>query len=77
VVDNKPTFIITYTKTQGTTQQEKLEVAEHLSKYIEKGTEKLTERDLKDYWIITRPKEARSKLSDKETKDLSDKDAYQ
>ncbi|MDO6658780.1 penicillin-binding protein, partial [Anaerobacillus sp. 1_MG-2023] len=25
VVDNKPTFIITYTKTQGTTQQEKLE----------------------------------------------------
>ncbi|MDO6658864.1 penicillin-binding protein, partial [Anaerobacillus sp. 1_MG-2023] len=25
----------------------------------------------------TRPKEARSKLSDKETKDLSDKDAYQ
>ncbi|MGE6206338.1 peptidoglycan D,D-transpeptidase FtsI family protein [Guptibacillus hwajinpoensis] len=77
LVDNKPTFSVTYTKTQGTTQQEKLEVANRLSEFIEKNTEKVTDRDLKDYWIITRQKEARAKLTEKDINELSDKDAYQ
>ncbi|MBN8208171.1 penicillin-binding protein 2 [Bacillus sp. NTK071] len=77
LVDNEPTFTLTYIRNQNTKQQERLEVARQLAQYIEMDTDKVTERDLKDFWIITRPDKAKAKLTEEEWTDLSSKKAYQ
>lgn len=81
VVDNTPLNAITYTRFQGTTQEERLEVARQLANYIDKDTGKVTERDLKDYWMLTHPEEAKKKIRKDElkklkNKELTDKDLY-
>ncbi|HWO98010.1 MAG TPA: penicillin-binding protein 2 [Bacillus sp. (in: firmicutes)] len=81
VVDNTPLNAITYTRFQGTTQEERLEVARQLAKYIDKDTEKVTERDMKDYWMLTHPEEAKKKIRKDEleklkNEELTDKDIY-
>jgi penicillin-binding protein A len=78
VVDNDGENAISYTKAQGTKQEEILDVARKLSKLIKVETDKLTERDLKDFWILTRPKEAVAKLTKAElsNKKLESKDLY-
>ncbi|MFD1737374.1 peptidoglycan D,D-transpeptidase FtsI family protein [Bacillus salitolerans] len=53
IVNNKLVNAITYTRTQETSQSTILDLAEKLSTLIEKETDKLTERDLKDFWILT------------------------
>ncbi len=77
LVDNEPTFTLTYIRNQNTKQQERMEVARKLAEIIEMDTDKVTERDLKDFWIITRPEKAKAKLTDQEWTDLSSKKAYQ
>jgi penicillin-binding protein A len=81
IVDNIPLNAITYTKYQGTTQKEMLEVAENLAKLIHKEPTKIQERDKKDFWILKHPKLAEKKITDKEweqfgAKKLDDKDLY-
>ena len=39
-----------------------------LAKLIDKDDKKVTERDKKDYWITTNPKEAEEKVPEKERK---------
>ncbi|MFY4776366.1 peptidoglycan D,D-transpeptidase FtsI family protein [Metabacillus sp. RGM 3146] len=72
VVDNKPLNAITYTRSEEATQQERLRISQQLSHMIKKDTSKLTERDLKDYWILTRPKEAKKKITSKDRKKADD-----
>ncbi|KAA9026474.1 penicillin-binding protein 2 [Niallia endozanthoxylica] len=69
VVDNVPENAITYTN-NGASQKEMLEVAGRLAKLIHKDADKVTERDMKDYWIVTNPKEAEKKVSEKELEQL-------
>ncbi len=69
VVDNVPENAITYTN-NGVSQTEMLEVAERLAKLIHKDADKVTERDMKDYWIIKNPKEAEKKVPEKELEEL-------
>jgi penicillin-binding protein A len=78
VVDNDGENAISYTKAQGTKQEEILDIAGKLAKLIKVETDKLTERDLKDFWILTRPKEAVAKLTKAElsNKKLESKDLY-
>lgn len=81
IVGNTPVNVITYTRLQDTSQEERLEVARKLAKYIEKDTSKITERDLKDYWILTHPEEARKKVRKDEmekfeNEKLTDNDLY-
>lgn len=78
VVDNTGKNAISYTKAQDTKHTEILEVAQKLSKLIDVKTDKLTERDLKDFWILTRPEEAKALLTKKEltNKDLTSDDLY-
>jgi penicillin-binding protein A len=54
IVDNSPVFNLTYTALQTDSHTKKLEVAEKLAKLIDKDTSKITERDKKDFYIITR-----------------------
>ncbi|KUP06064.1 hypothetical protein Q75_10025 [Bacillus coahuilensis p1.1.43] len=63
VVDNTPVPAITYTKSMSTSTKEVLEVAGQLSKFLEVEEEldefeKIRDRDLQDYWLITHPEEA-------------------
>lgn len=74
IVDNEPLHAITYTRAQGTKAIEMVEVAEKLATYIEKDTGKLTERDIKDYWIITRHEEAKALITKEELKLLDEKE---
>ncbi|AZB43633.1 penicillin-binding protein 2 [Bacillus sp. FJAT-42376] len=66
IVDNEPLNAITYTRSPGTSQDERLAVAKSLARMIEQKTDKVTERDLKDYWIMTRPDEAKKKITGKD-----------
>lgn len=74
LVDNEPTYGITYTRTQRVTAEDRLELARKLSDYIQKDTDKVTERDKKDYWILQRGLDEafRMKLSDAEYKQLKE-----
>lgn len=58
IVDNKPLNAITYTN-EGASQKEMLQVAAKLAKIIEKDTDKVRERDMKDFWMIKHPEEAK------------------
>ncbi|MGY3313590.1 cell division protein FtsI/penicillin-binding protein 2 [Peribacillus simplex] len=81
MVDNQPLDAITYTRKQGTKQTEMVETAEKLAKLIDKDTNKVTERDKKDFWILKNPKLAAKKITDKERKkveegELEESDLY-
>lgn len=78
IVDNVVVKAFTYTRMKGTTSQEILATAKVLSNMIDMDEEKIKQRDLKDYWIITRPDKAREKIKEKELLDenLTDKDRY-
>lgn len=80
IVDNKPLNAITYTN-EGASQKEMLQVAANLARIIEKDTDKVRERDKKDFWIIKNPKEANKLITRKEMvlfeeKKLKNKDLY-
>ncbi len=72
IVDNQPLYAITYTRTQKTSSKEMLETAEKLSKLIEVDTDKVRERDMKDFWILNNPEAAKKKVTEKEYQQLSD-----
>ncbi|WP_270179290.1 peptidoglycan D,D-transpeptidase FtsI family protein [Alkalihalobacillus sp. CinArs1] len=76
LVDNNPEFALTYIRTQNTNQSERLDLARKLAELIEKDSEEVTDRDLKDYWIVTRPEEAKQKLSEQEWENLDSTEAY-
>ncbi|MBM7662514.1 cell division protein FtsI/penicillin-binding protein 2 [Bacillus mesophilus] len=72
IVDNMAKNAITYTKPKGTKPEEMLELARTLAELIQqdkKRYDKITERDFKDYWILTRPDLADAKLSAEEKKE--------
>jgi cell division protein FtsI/penicillin-binding protein 2 len=80
IVDNVPKSAITYTNS-GASQQEMLDTAEKLAMIIDKKTDKITDRDKKDFWILKNPDLADSKITKQEknlynVKKLSDKDLY-
>ena len=82
MVDNQPLDAITYTRKQGTKSSEMVETAEKLAKLIDKETDKVTERDKKDFWILKHPKLAEKKVTEKERKQveegvLEESDLYQ
>lgn len=78
IVDNKGKYAITYIRTKDAKNDEILNIARKLSKLINVNTDKLTERDLKDYWILTRPDQAKAKLSKAElaNKKLTNTELY-
>jgi cell division protein FtsI/penicillin-binding protein 2 len=81
IVDNVPKSAISYTN-EGFSQRVMLETAERLAKLITIKTDKVTDRDKRDFWILTNPERAEAKITKKEmelyyAKKLSDSDIYQ
>lgn len=83
LVDNELVLSLTYTApSMNPKPKEKLEIAQKLEQLIDIETDKITERDKKDYWILTRPEKAEAKITkeDKEklaSDDDGDKKLYQ
>ncbi|MFJ5712940.1 peptidoglycan D,D-transpeptidase FtsI family protein [Neobacillus sp. NPDC093127] len=80
IVDNIPKKAITFTN-EGFSQKEMLSTAEKLAKLITKNTDKVTDRNKREFWIMKYPKLADAKITDKEialyeAKKLTDKDIY-
>ncbi|MCF6137922.1 peptidoglycan D,D-transpeptidase FtsI family protein [Pseudalkalibacillus berkeleyi] len=79
VVDNEPVFSVTFTRTNNTKQEEIYDIAKKLSKYIEKDTDQLTERETKDFYLsykVNAQKIYKKLLTQKELETLSDKEQY-
>ncbi|PEJ56942.1 penicillin-binding protein [Bacillus sp. AFS017336] len=70
VVDNKPLRTITYTRKKGTTSGELLQMATKLKTFIKMPTNKITERDRKDFWLLKNPEDAKMLVSKQEDKEL-------
>lgn len=66
LVDNQPEKAITYTKMQTTRQSEMIEIAKELALLIDMPTDKITERDILDFWIILNKEEAVKKVTTEE-----------
>ncbi|MEK5390742.1 penicillin-binding protein 2 [Margalitia sp. FSL K6-0131] len=70
IVGNKPLNAITYTIPQSAKPELKLEVARKLAKLINKDSKDdfkaITERDRKDFWILTHPDEAKALITDQD-----------
>ncbi|OLO26947.1 penicillin-binding protein [Alkalihalophilus pseudofirmus] len=77
VVDNELELSLTYTQPPRPSEREKLEVAQKLSHLIELETSNITERDMKDFWILTRREQALDKVSVDERKSLDNSEEYE
>ncbi|PLS07240.1 peptidoglycan D,D-transpeptidase FtsI family protein [Neobacillus cucumis] len=80
IVDNIPKSAISFTN-QGFNQSEMLKTAEKLAKFIEKKTDLVTDRDIRDFWMLKYPIQAEAKITKQELalfaeKKLSDWDLY-
>ncbi|MGP4072488.1 peptidoglycan D,D-transpeptidase FtsI family protein [Piscibacillus sp. B03] len=77
VVDNDLKYAITYTPKRNVQPEDNLEIAENLVHYMTmEDTDSVTERDIKDYWILKNKEEAYSRLTNSEMT-LSDSEQYQ
>lgn len=71
LVDNASKMAITYTRGRKTSQKEMLETAKKLSSLIKMDTDKITDRDKKDFWVTLHPQKAKD-LMKKEQSMLED-----
>ncbi len=69
VIDNELVLSVTYTS-RNTPHEEKLKVARRLNDFIDVDPSSITERDKKDYWLITRPDEAKALVTKEEMQEL-------
>ena len=78
VVNNEPLYSITYTPPKGVKQQDRLELAEKLAQYINMEFEnKLSTRDLKEYFFLENREEVVERIKDKDTKEMDNGEVYQ
>lgn len=75
VVGNQAERAITYTAPKKFDQETTLETAKKLATLIEQKTDKITERDQIDFWILLHPDEAKAKLSKEEWDEYKDEKA--
>ena len=71
LVDNASKKAITFSRGRKTSQSEVLKIANDLSKLIKMDTDKITDRDKQDFWILKHPNKA-DELMKKEQSLLDD-----
>ncbi|WP_100398338.1 peptidoglycan D,D-transpeptidase FtsI family protein [Bacillus sp. FJAT-44742] len=76
-VNNELVLSLTYTNRPGVSNEERIEVAERLSEFIEVDIDKVTDRDLRDFWLITNEEEAQELITPEELSALEDNELYQ
>lgn len=70
VVDNKLVFMVTYTN-RNVNNEEKINVARRLNQLIDVDISRVTERDKKDYWILTNRELANDLVTQEEMSELA------
>lgn len=81
MVNNVPLRTITYTRSKSSTSEERLKLARQLAKLIDMPTDKITDRDKKDFWIQLNPERAKQKITSKDMQlfkkqKIDDKELY-
>ncbi|MDM5297700.1 penicillin-binding protein 2 [Bacillus pumilus] len=76
VVDNESVPAIVYTSESGVKAKDKIKVARKLATYIKMDTEFLRERDIRDFWLASHPKQADKLLTKAEKKKIKTEDVY-
>ncbi len=79
IVNNDPIFNLVYTRQPGISGDRLLEMAELLATFIEKEADAVTERDKKDYYIVSRGQDnlINEKISDKEREEVGEDGLYE
>ncbi len=73
LVDNEPVKTITYRKQRGVNQSQELAMAGFLAKNLTIDHQKLTQTQLKEYFIIQYPKKANAKITASERQKLQER----
>ncbi len=73
IVDNEPIKTITYQKLPGVTRQQEMQMAYWLADAITVPYEKLSERQLKEFWLFHNPEEGKAKITKEEWQQLSER----
>lgn len=74
IVDNEPVKIITYKKISGIKQDEEIDLSYTLANILELNISKLTNDDLKNFWIINNEDAANQKITDEEWSKLKSRE---
>lgn len=73
IVDNQPTKVIYYKKKTGVTTKEELSLAYQMADQINLEYSKLTNHNLRVFWIKNHPEEAKQKITEQEWKMLEER----
>lgn len=78
IVDNDPVYNLVYTRQPNVSGESLLETAKLLAQIIDKETDKVTERDKKDYYIVSRGQKEliEKKISKKEQEEVGEDGLY-
>ena len=71
IVDNVSVKTIYYKKPSKVSTKEEIKVAYKVGEYIDVDYSKLTDRMLKEFWVLNNKTKANNKITEKEWKDLS------
>ncbi|MGL4521877.1 MAG: peptidoglycan D,D-transpeptidase FtsI family protein, partial [Bacilli bacterium] len=74
IVSNTPERAIMYVRPKSSSQDSRYELAQKLSAYLTMDVEKITERDLKDYWMFLHPDETKELISKSEMLKFQEKE---
>lgn len=73
IVDNVPVKVIYYKKPNGITTEQELELAMKVAEYISVDYTKLTDKQLRNYWVLKNPKKADAKITEKERQKVKER----
>lgn len=73
IVDNEPTKVIYYKKPTGITTQQEIDLAYQVADLISIDTNKLTNRNLRVFWVKQHPNEAKAKITSDEWQSLEER----
>ncbi|MFA8440019.1 peptidoglycan D,D-transpeptidase FtsI family protein [Pueribacillus sp. YX66] len=79
IVDNEPIFNLVYTRQPGVSGERLLESAKLLATFIDKETDSVTERDLKDFYIVLKGQDnlIKEKITDVEREKVGEDGLYE
>lgn len=73
LVDNQPTKVIYYKKQTGISTKEEIELAYQVADAITVSTNKLTNKNLRTFWVKQHPSEAKAKITEEEWRALEER----
>lgn len=73
IVDNEPIKVIYYKKPTGVTTKEELKTARKVAEYIDVDHSKLTDQQLRKYWVLKYPEKAEKRITKEERQKVKER----